>query len=414
MRRFGWVMVMVLLLAAGADAKPAPKPLLAPMHWVASWATPQQIPEDRNMLPADALTGATLRQVVHLSLGGRSLRVHISNVFGTEPLHILAAHVARAGLILGSIDPKTDRALAFSGRADVTIPAGADYISDPVAFDAPPLSDVSISLLYDQAPAQQTSHPGSRATSYYAKGDHVSAAELPTPTTVEHWYQIEAIDVFAPANAVAVVALGDSITDGHGTTTNGNDRWTDDLARRLQASPATAHIAVLNKGIGGGRVLLDGLGPNALARLDRDVVAPAGVKWLIVLEGVNDLSVLTRDAPVSDGAHRQIVAGLIAGYEQIVMRAHAHGLKVYGATILPMMGGEYYHPDAKNEADRQAVNAWIRAPGHFDAVIDWDAAIRDPAAPSYMLPLYDSGDHLHPGPVGYKAMADSIPLALFK
>ncbi|HEY0303099.1 MAG TPA: SGNH/GDSL hydrolase family protein [Rhizomicrobium sp.] len=404
MRRFGLALAVLWALTGAMAAAPA-------AHWVGSWATPQQIPEPRNLLPAEALTDATLRQTVRLSLGGKTLRVHITNVFGTAPLHIRSAHIARPSLILGGIDPQTDPALTFSGQGGVTIPAGADYISDPIAFDAPPLSDLTISLSYDAAPAQQTGHPGSRATSFYAPGDHVAASELPNAQSIEHWYQIEGIDVLAPASAAAVAVLGDSITDGHGATTDGNDRWTDALARRLAA--ARLNIAVLNKGIGGGKVLLDGLGPNALARFDRDVLAPAGVKWLIVLEGINDLSSPTREAPISPQAHAALVAGLISGYEQIVTRAHAHGIKVYGATILPSMGGTYYHPDAANEADRQAVNAWIRAPGHFDAVIDLDAATRDTTNPAWLLPLYDSGDHLHPGPKGFQAMADAVPLTFF-
>ncbi len=385
---------------------PAPNP-----HWVASWATPQQIPEAKNALPA--LHDATLRQVVHLSLGGTRLRIHISNVFGTLPLHLSAVHIARPGAAAGSIDAASDRALRFSGHADVTIPAGADYISDPIGFSVPPLGDLAITLHYDDTPAQQTGHPGSRATSFYAPGDHVADAVLPGATAVDHWYQIEGVDVLAFADAAAVAVLGDSITDGRGSTTNGNDRWTDVLAWRLRRSPQWPNIAVLNKGIGGGRVLQDGLGPSALARFDRDVLAPASVKWLIVLEGINDLAVLTRDAPATPQAHAAMVAGVIAGYAQIIARAHAHGIKVYGATILPDLGGDYYHPDAQNEADRHAVNAWIRSPGHFDAVIDFDAALRDPAAPDALLPAYDSGDHLHPNPAGYKAMADAVPLALF-
>jgi lysophospholipase L1-like esterase len=412
MRRFGLFLAMGLLLAAPAVGAGDDFPGLArvPQHWVASWATAQQIPEDRNALPADALTGATLRQTVHLSLGGNTLRIHLTNAFGTQPLHIAAAHVARPGLILGSIDPRTDRPLTFAGHTDVTIPAGAEIASDPVNFDAAPLSDVAISILYDQAPAQQTSHPGARATSFYAKGDFLAAPELANATPVEHWFQIEAVDVAAPASFSSVVVLGDSITDGRGSTTNGNDRWTDALARHLQS----AHVGVINKGIGGGRILLDGLGPSALARFDRDVLSPAGVKWLIVLEGINDLSVLTRDAPATPEQHGIMVRELIAAYRQIVERAHDHGIKVYGATILPDLGGEYYHPGPLNEADRHAVNDWIRASGHFDAVIDFDALTRDPAHPDAMLPLYDSGDHLHPGPAGYKVMGESIPLILFK
>jgi lysophospholipase L1-like esterase len=413
MRAIGAALLAVLVMA-GTRAE-ALTFITAPPnpHWVASWATAQQIPEPRNALPPEALHDATLRQIVRLSLGGGSLRVHISNVFGTAPLHLTAVHIARPGAVPGSIDTASDHALTFSGRADATIPAGADDISDPVEFRVLPLGDLVITLHYDQAPAQQTGHPGSRATSFYAPGDHVADAVLPGATPVDHWYQIEGVDVVAFSDAGAVVVLGDSITDGRGSTTNGNNRWTDALAWRLRRSPDWPFVAVLNKGIGGGRVLQDGLGPSALARFDRDVLAPASVKWLIVLEGINDLDVLTRDAPATGEAHAAMVAQLIVGYEQIVVRAHAHGIKVYGATILPDLGGDYYHPDAQNEADRHAVNAWIRTPGHFDAVIDFDAALRDPAAPDALLPAYDSGDHLHPNPAGYKAMADAVPLALF-
>jgi lysophospholipase L1-like esterase len=413
MKRLCVTLLALAALFTGAQALTIPTvPPLNP-HWVASWSTAQQIVEPKNALPPDALHDATLRQVVRLSLGGALLRVHISNVFGTAPLHLTAAHIARLGAVPGSIDTASDRALSFSGRADVTIPAGADYLSDTVVFAAPPLGDLVITLHYDEAPAQQTGHPGSRATSFYAPGDHVADAVLPGAVPVDHWYQIEGVDVASFGTAGAIVVLGDSITDGRGSTTNGNDRWTDALAWRLRRSPEWPNVAVLNKGIGGGRVLQDGLGPSALARFDRDVLAPASAKWLIVLEGINDLDVLTRDAPATPEAHAAMVAGVIAGYEQIVLRAHAHGIKVYGATILPDFGGDYYHPDARNEADRHAVNAWIRGPGHFDAVIDFDAALRDPAAPDALLPAYDSGDHLHPNPAGYKAMADAVPLALF-
>ncbi len=412
MRRLG-VLLLALGLAAGTacakPAKPAHRPAPPPAHWVGSWAASQQIPEDRNTLPPDALRDATLRQTVHLSIGGKMLRVVLTNAYGTAPLHLTAAHIARPGATLGSIDPATDRALTFSGRADVTIPAGADMLSDPFPFDAPALSDLTITLHYDAPPAQQTSHPGSRATSFYLPGDHVADATLPGATAIAHWFQIEELDVLAPC--AAIVALGDSLTDGHGATTDGNDRWTDALARRLQA--AHMNIAVLNKGTGGGRVLDDGLGPSALARLDRDVLAPPGVKWLILFEGINDLGVLTKDKPATEAEHTALVARLEAGYEQIIARAHAHGIKVYGSTLMPWLGFATYHPDAQNEADRQAVNAWLRAPGRFDALIDFDAVVRDASNPSVISALADSGDHLHPGPKGYQAMADAIPLKLF-
>jgi lysophospholipase L1-like esterase len=383
-------------------------------HWVGSWAASQQLPEPNNSLSPDNLRHATLRQIVHLSIGGAELRVHLSNRFGSAPLHFTSVHIARA---VSSDSPRivatTDQALTFSGAPGVTIPAGAGYLSDPIAFSAAPLSDLAITLHIDLPPPTQTGHPGSRATSYLAHGDLVSAADLPRAEKFEHWYFISGVDVLAPPQAAAVVTLGDSITDGHAATTNGNDRWPDDLARLLQADPATKMLGVLNQGIGGNRLLLDQLGPNALARFDRDVLAQPGVRYLVVLEGINDLGMLTRDGEVPQAEHDALVHNIIAAYEQIVARAHTHGIQVFGGTITPDGDFSYYHPGPRNEADRQAINRWIRAPGHFDAVIDFDKAMRDPQHPDRLLPAYDSGDHIHPSPIGYKAMAAVVPLALF-
>ena len=382
--------------------------------WVATWAASQQIPEPQNALPAADLEDATLRQIVHLSLGGATLRVHLSNAFGTEPLHFTSVHIARPlSASTAAIDPASDKALTFSGSSDVTVPAGAEYISDPIDYPVAALSNLAVTFHLDAAPARQTGHPGSRATSYYVHGDQVAAADLPAAKKVDHWYQIAAIDVATPQNAAAIVALGDSITDGHGATTNGNDRWTDAFAARLQSSPTTHNIGVSNQGIGGNHLLTDGLGPNVLARFDRDVLAPAGVRWLIVFEGVNDLGGLARAGEVSPADHAAVVQRVIAAYQQIVARAHAHSLRVYGSTITPYVGSAYYHPGPLSEADRQAVNKWIRTPGNFDAVIDFDMVVRDPQHPDQLLPAYDCGDHLHPSPAGFKAMADSIPLSLF-
>ncbi len=363
--------------------------------------------------PAD-LHDVTLRQIVHLSVGGAALRVHLSNAFGTEPLHFTSVHIARP-LSSSSpvIDPTSDKALSFSGSSDVIVPAAAEYISDPIDFPVAPLSNLAISFHLDTPPTQQTGHPGSRATSYYLHGDLVSAADLPAASKVDHWYQISGVDVSAPRNAAAIVALGDSITDGHGATSNGNDRWTDVLSQRLQASPATRYPSVLNQGIGGNHLLTDGLGPNALARFDRDVLAQTGVRYLIVFEGVNDLGGLTREHEVPPAEHALLVERILDAYQQMLLRAHARGITVIGATITPYTGSDYYHPGPASEADRQAINQWIRAAGHFDAVIDFDKALRDPQQPSRLLPSYDSGDHLHPSPTGYRAMADAIPLALF-
>lgn len=383
-------------------------------HWVGSWATSQQIVEPQNSLAGDDLHDATLRQIVHLSVGGSALRVHLSNAFGTAAMHITSAHVATPLKAGGSgIDVVTDHALLFSGREDVVIPPGAEYISDPLSFAAASLSNLAISLHLDAAPLQQTGHPGSRATSYVAAGDMVAAAEFSGGKKVEHWYIVSGVDVAATAKAFTVVALGDSITDGHGATTDGNDRWTDVLARRLQENKSTRNVGVVNQGIGGNHLLTDGLGPNVLARFDRDVVAQTGVRYVIVLEGINDLGGLARMENVIAEQHEELVRRMIGAYEQIVERAHAHGIKVIGATILPDMGSEYYHPDATNEADRRKVNEWIRAAGHFDAVVDLDHLMSNPQDRARLPPDYDSGDHLHPGPAGYKVMGEAFATSLF-
>ncbi|HEX3969238.1 MAG TPA: SGNH/GDSL hydrolase family protein [Edaphobacter sp.] len=385
------------------------------LHWVGSWAASQQIPETGNLLDPELMRDATLRQIVHLSVGGSQLRVRLSNAFGTQPLHLTSVHVARPAEAAGgsAIDSASDRVVTFHGASDVTIPAGAEYLSDSVALPVAALSNLVISIHYGEPPMGETGHPGSRTTSYVAHGDVVSAASLPDAKTVDHWYQVSGVDVVGPNKGATVVTLGDSITDGHGATTNGNDRWPDVLAARMQAEKSTRMMGVLNEGIGGNRLLLDGLGPNALARFDRDVLAQTAVRAVIVLEGVNDLGTLTRDQDVSAEAHAALAGRIEAAYTQMLERAHAHGIRVIGATILPYGGSKYYHPGAENEADRQAINAWIRA-GHFDGVVDFDQLMRDPAHPDRLSPAYDSGDGLHPGPAGYKAMGEAIPLGLLK
>ena len=397
----------ILLFAAVFIASPEPKP-----SWVGSWACSQQIPEPNNALSADELRNATLRQIVHLSAGGNQIRIHLSNAFGTAPLHLTSVHIAHP-VSSGSaaIDPATNRPIKFAGQDDVIIPAGAEYISDPIPYAADAGADLAISIHYADPPQQETGHPGSRATSYLVRGNLVSATDLPGAKKVDHWYQLSGVDVAAADNGFSIVILGDSITDGHGATTNGNDRWPDVLAGRLKAA-GHPNIGVLNEGIGGNHLLTDGLGPNALARFDRDVLGQAGVRYLIVLEGVNDLGGLARTMEASSAEHVDLVRRVIAACQQIIMRAHVHALRVIGGTILPYAGSNYYHPDAASEADRQAVNAWIRAPGHFDDVIDFDAVMRDPAHSDRLLPAFDSGDHLHPSPAGYAAMAKAVPLPI--
>lgn len=385
--------------------------------WVGTWAASQQIPEPANALPPADLTDATLRETVHLSRAGTTVRVHLSNAFGTRPLHLTSVHIARpTSSGASSIIAGSDRALLFNGSPEVTIPPAAEYVSDPVAYPVAALSDLTVSMHMESAPGQETGHPGSRQTTFYAHGDLTGAADMPGASKVEHWYMLSGVDVQAAPgapSAYSIVALGNSITDGHATTTNGNDRWTDVLAQRLQANPGTRDAGVLNQGIGGNHLLTDGLGPNVLARLDRDVLAQAGVRYVIVLEGINDLGGLSRTPNSTPEMHEQLVHRMIGAYQQIVARAHAHGLKVYGATVMADGGSDYYHPDAASEQDRAQVNAWIREPGHFDAVVDLDKVTADPANPLHLLPAYDSGDHLHPGPRGYKAMGDAIPLSLF-
>ena len=301
----------------------------------------------------------------------------------------------------------------FAYHRIFAVPPGAEFVSDPVDYPVRPLSDLAITFHLDLPPSKETGHPGSRATSYYEHGDAVSAATLADARHVDHWYQLSEVDVEAAPGAASAVAFGDSITDGHGATTNGNDRWTDVLAARLQSSPVTRNLGVSNQGIGGNHLLTDGLGPNALARFDRDVLAPAAVRWVIVFEGVNDLGGLSRNGEVPSSQHAALVERVIAAYSQMILRAHAHGLHIYGATITPYSGSSYYHPGPLNEADRQQVNGWIRARGHFDAVIDFDAVVRDPQHPDRLLPVYDCGDHLHPSPAGYKAMGNAIAFKLF-
>ena len=400
----GW-----LLLVTAADARHAQVP--APKDgWTATWGSAQMVAEGENALPADRASNVTVRQVVRLSVGGERIRVRLSNAFGTRPLTIGAAHVALATA------PGTDvivggQRLTFAGRKDAVIAAGAELYSDPVRLAVKPGADLAISLYLANAANPQTGHPGARATSFVVAGDHVADAALPGATTTTRWYAIAEVDVTGGAGTL--VAIGDSITDGHGVTPDRNGRWTDVLAERLRADPATSGIGVVNAGIGGNRVLLDGLGPNLLARYDRDVIARAGVRWAIVLEGVNDLGVLTRDAPATPAQHAAIVAQVTAGLRQIVARAHAHHIRMIGGTIMPLVGNDYYHAGAATEADRQAINRFIRTSGIFDAVIDFDRIMRDPARPDRLLPAYDSGDHLHPSEAGYKVMGDAVPMTLF-
>ncbi|MBN2532164.1 MAG: hypothetical protein JXB88_04700 [Spirochaetales bacterium] len=370
-------------------------------HWVSTWVSGQQLTETSNLPPSPGLTNNTLRQIVHVSIGGNQLRVQFSNEYGNSAVTINSAHLADSSGG-SSIDPATDRALTFQGGSSVTIQAGQTVFSDTLNYNVAPLSNLAVSIHFGATSSNITGHPGSRTTSYLQSGNAVTSTTLSSAATTDHWYILSRIDLLADDSCKAVVVLGDSITDGRGSTTNGNNRWPDNLARRLQADSNTNKVAVLNQGIGGNAVLSGGLGPTALSRFDRDVLGAPGVRWLIILEGVNDIG----------SSYSQTVAtDLIAAYEQLITKAHTNNILVYGVPILPFGGSQYYsqaHEDA-----RQTVNTWIRTSNKFDEVIDLDTAVRDPGNPVNLLSSYDSGDHLHLNVAGYQKMADSIDLQLF-
>jgi lysophospholipase L1-like esterase len=413
--------LLLTIHAAPAVAAEAP-PALLPVgqHWVAAWGAAQQLVEPSNMLPAQQWRDASLRQIVHLSLGGRQLRVRFSNAFGSTPLVLDGAAVALAKAPgQAEVEAQSVRPLSFGGQQAVSIPPGAEYYSDVVAMEFKPGADLAVSLYLKAAPAQQTGHPGSRANSFTAAGNRVMDSAWSDAGKVAHWYVVSDVEVAAPRATGALVAIGDSITDGRGATTDGNDRWPDLLAARLQrqaaagAAPGMARggaPGVVNAGIGGGRMLLDGLGPNMASRFDRDVLSRSGVTHAVVLIGVNDLGTLKRSG-ATPAARQLLLADLKLAHRQLAERAHAHGVCLIGATLTPYGSNDYYHPGADDEADRQALNDWIRRSGVFDAVADFDAALRDPAAPQRLAGFADSGDGLHPSPAGFRAMADAVPAA---
>ena len=374
-------------------------------RWVGTWACSPQLADASSEPPAPGFADVTLRQIVHVSIGGSKIRVRFSNAFGKSALTISSAHVAKAAG--GSvIKAGTDQPLSFDEESSVTIPAGALAYSDPLEFDLSPLSDLAVTIYLKNAPDGVTTHSGSRATSYFTSGDAVSLNELPSAETADHWYFLNGVDVAGSNSSRAVVILGDSITDGRNSTTNGNGRWPDVLARRLRVIKRTTDIGVLNEGIGGNRLLHDGLGPNALSRLDRDVLTQTGVGWLVVFEGVNDIGACKSPCDLAS-----VAKDMIKAYRQIIVRAHSHDIRVYGATITPFGGSFYATPEA--ERARQAVNLWIRTSGWFDAVLDFDAVTRDPQHPASLSAEADSGDHLHPADGGYRIMGDAIDLKLF-
>ncbi|KPI20382.1 hypothetical protein OK074_1211 [Actinobacteria bacterium OK074] len=407
--------------AVRADTSPGyATPTTKGAHWVNTWAAMPQLTEPANMPPAPftgsdrVFENATLRQTVHVTVGGRYTRIRLSNAFGGTDLPVTSASVALpvdGGAGVGAIVPGSARPVTFDGQPGIDIPKAAQAVSDPLDLDVGPGTNLTVTLYLatGQASTAITSHPGSRTTSYLLAGDHLDDTDLTGATTADHWYFLSGVETWSGPATTAAVLLGDSLTDGRGSTTNRNDRWPDQLLARLQSRPATADVAILNQAAGGNCVLRDCLGPNALSRVDRDVLAQSGVRWLLVFEGVNDIGA----AATTDSATRRITADLGTAYRQIVTRAHAQGIRVYGATLTPFGGNSYNDPAGAHEAARQAVNRWIRTSGRFDAVVDFDKAVRDPENPRRLLPAYDVGDHLHLNPTGYRALADAVPAHLF-
>jgi len=399
---------LVWAAAAWAAGQPA---------WIATWGTSAapQLADTAQMRSARLVfDNQTVRQIVRVSLGGEVARVRLSNAFGKETVEIGAARLALrekgAAIAAGS-----DRALTFSGRSSIRIPPNAIVISDPVKLKVPAGADLAVSLFLPKPTTAAGVHYAAQQTSYIAAGDATASASLASPATLTSWAFLAGVDVEAPAGAATVVTFGDSITDGARSTTDANHRWPDVLAARLRAKGL--RLGVVNAGIGGNRILHDAasnvrFGVNALARFDRDVLAVPGVRYLIVLEGINDLGHAGSSAPEGESVTAE---DLIAGLRQIIERAHQKGILVFGATLTPFDGTPfkgYFTPE--KEQRRKALNQWIRTGKAFDGVIDFEKAVRDPASPDKMLPAYDGGDHLHPGDAGYKAMGEAIDLSLFR
>jgi lysophospholipase L1-like esterase len=382
-------------------------------HWVSSWGTSQMPYGQAEAMPAEFWKDGTVRQIVRLSLGGSQVRVRISNAYGSDMLVVNEANIARAvrpgssEVVGGSLQP-----LRFNGSISVRIPAGAEYVSDPVDLAATRGLDVAITMHLANAAGQQTGHAGSRTTTFLAPGRQTGAASLPNAKTVTRWHQLADVEVSAAPPARAVVVIGDSITDGFGATTDANNRWTDHLVQRI-AEDGKRPLAVINAGIGGGRLLREGLGPSLVTRFERDVLARNGVSHAIVFIGVNDIGVLRRSKEDTPQAIEAMLADIKQAHLQMIARAHAKGICVIGATITPFMGSGYYAPAQHNEALRQAVNDWVRSEKAFDGVLDFDAVLRDPARPSYLAKAHDSGDGLHPSHAGYAALAAAVPLQQF-
>jgi lysophospholipase L1-like esterase len=432
--------------AVSAQGVPAGKSPGVNEHWVPTWGTAQQLvrtppppppspaqpsanqppqpaPSRGTSVAAPAgvpaappfrvatVTNQTVRMILRTSINGRRARVRLTNAFGSAPVTVGAAHLARrAGG--SSIVPTSDRRLTFGGQQTFTMMPGVVVVSDPVDLEVPALSDLAVSLYLPGDTGSPTTHStGLRPTYVSTEGDFAGRADMPLAGTTQQYYWLSSVEVAGSPDAAAVVAFGDSITDGARSTPDTNNSWPALLAARLRANKTTANIAVVNEGIGGNRLLTDAVGlagVSALARFDRDVLSHPGVKWLMVLEGINDIGTLGSQTPPATPVTSD---ALIWVLRQIIDRAHAHGIKVIGCTLTPYEGAGYARENG--EVIRETVNRWIRTSGAFDAVVDFDAATRDPNNPKRLRPAFDPGDHLHPNDAGYAAMADAVDLSIF-
>jgi lysophospholipase L1-like esterase len=390
-----------------------------PTHWVVSWGASPSLPPDEAQLRKKGLefNNQTLREIVHLSIGGSAVRIRFSNVFGRQSLEIGSAHLALRASD-SAILPSSDRALTFGGAPGVTVPPNAVVLSDPVQFAAPAESDLAISIFVPHGANAAGIHYLAQQTSYVGAGDLTAAPSIAKPRAISSWIFLEGVDVSAPLSASAIAVFGDSRVDGDGSTPNANRRWPNLLATRLSREGHT--LGVLNAGIIGNRILRDApqaaveLGVNGLARFDRDALDQPGVKYVIILEGIVDIGLPgTQFAPAAEAVS---VDDLIAGMRQLIERAHDRGMRVFGATQTPFSGATMlpgmFSPE--KEAQRKALNQWIRSSHAFDALIDFEKVVLDPTNPEKIVPAFDSGDHIHPNDAGYEAMANSIDISLFQ
>lgn len=396
-------------MCATLPAQAETKVSAADPHWITTWAA-------ASVSEGDALKAQSVRQVLRTSIGGSSVRIRLSNLFGSAPVTIGPVHVAKSAG--GSaIQADTNHAVTFDGKPTVTIAKGGDALSDPIAFPVAALEELAVSLYLPAGAEQPTAHGVGNQTVYFASGDVTTAPKFPDSEGEpdDSRYFLTDVEVAADPAARAIVLLGDSITDGVGSTENKNTRYPDALAERLQADPALAHIAVVNSGIAGNRIVNDGAapyrGPSSLSRFDRDALDKPGVRWILLLQGSNDVSAGdVLKMPQQKVSAEQIIDGM----KTLIARARARGIKIWGGTLLPKGGANFpAAPSEEARIKRHAVGKWIRTSGAFDAVVDFEKVMRDPANPDRLLPAYDSGDHLHPNDVGYKAMAAAIDLRLF-